>query len=104
MKKIINKNGGGGNIFALLNYLIKNSPNTTKKIAIVYYDNSIKINFFHTNGGQKMERKELKINVMPTEKLKNEPVDKNILDSFRKWYSEATKKQELLEEEKLLKK
>ena len=51
-----------------------------------------------------MERKELKINVMPTEKLKNEPVDKKILDSFRKWYSEAIKKQELLEEEKLPKK
>ena len=53
---------------------------------------------------KEMERKELRINVMPTEKLKNEPVDKNILDSFRKWYSEATKKQELLEEEKLPKK
>ena len=53
---------------------------------------------------KKMERKELRINVMPTEKLKNEPVDKNILDSFRKWYSEATRKQELLEEEKLPKK
>ncbi len=53
---------------------------------------------------KKMERKELKINVMPTEKLKNEPVDKNILDSFRKWISEARRKQELLEEEKLPKK
>ena len=53
---------------------------------------------------KKMERKELRINVMPTEKLKNEPVDKNILDSFRKWISEARRKQELLEEEKLPKK
>ena len=51
-----------------------------------------------------MERKELKINVMPPKKLKDEPVDKNILDSFRKWYSEATREQELLEEEKLPKK
>ena len=60
MKKIINKNGGGGNIFALLNYLVKNRPNRTKKIAIVYCDNSIKINFFHTNGGQKNGKKRIK--------------------------------------------
>lgn len=104
MKKIINKNGGGGNIFALLNYLVKNSPNTTKKIAIVYYDNSIKINFFHTNGGQKMERKELKINVMPTEKLTNKRLDKATREEYLKIISEARKKQELLEEEKLPKK
>ena len=51
-----------------------------------------------------MKERNLMVNTMPTEKLKNEPVDKNILDSFRKWYSEATKKQELLEEEKLPKK
>lgn len=60
LKKIINKNGGGGNIFALLNYLVKNSPNTTKKIVIVYCDNSIKIIFFHTNGGQKNGKKRIK--------------------------------------------
>ena len=60
LKKIINKKCGGENIFALLNYLVKNSPNTTKKIAIVYYDNSIKINFFHANGGQKNGKKRIK--------------------------------------------
>ena len=40
----------------MLNYIVKNSPNTTKKIVIVYCDNSIKINFSLTNGGLKDER------------------------------------------------
>ena len=51
-----------------------------------------------------MERKELKINVMPTEKLTNNRLDKATLKECLKSLSEARKKQELLEEEKLPKK
>lgn len=50
---------------------------------------------------KKMERKELKINVMPTENLTNKRLDKTTLKECLKILSEARKKQELLEEEKL---
>ena len=51
-----------------------------------------------------MERKELMINVMPKEKLTNKRLDKATLKECLKSLSEARKKQELLEEEKLPKK
>ena len=51
-----------------------------------------------------MERKELRINVMPTEKLTNKRLDKTTLKECLKSLSEARKKQELLEEEKFPKK
>lgn len=50
---------------------------------------------------KKMGRKELKINVMQNEKLTNKRLDKTTLKEYLKILSEARKKQELLEEEKL---